>query len=91
VLFQKDNQASLLIYLAGASNPAVFGTRAVTLAKDPESARRISVARWDYVVRHNPGLNTTAAPRAFIEDGVGMGSLIYCYLNGSWAVLPGAD
>jgi hypothetical protein len=91
VLCQQDNQASLLIYLAGSSKPAVFDTHGAGLVGDPESARGIRVADWDYVVRHNPGIRPAAAPRACIEDGVGMGSLIYCYLNGAWAVLEGAD
>jgi hypothetical protein len=91
VLCQQDNQASLLIYPAGSSKPAVFGTHGAGLVDDPESARGIRVARWDYVVQHNPGLRPAAAPTACIEDGVGMGSSVYCYLGGAWAVLAGAD
>jgi hypothetical protein len=91
VLCQQDNQASLLIYLAGTSKPAVFGTGRYGLVDDPESAREIRVAGWAYVVRHNPGIRAAAAPTACIEDGVGMGSIIYCYLDGAWAPLAGAD
>ena len=91
VLCQQDNQASLLIYLAGTSKPSVFGTGRYGLVDDPESARGIRVADWDYVVRHNPGIRVTAAPTACIEDGAGMASTIYCYLDGAWAPLAGAD
>ena len=91
VLCQQDNQASLLIYLAGTSKPAVFGTGGYGLVDDPESARGIRVAGWDYVVRHNPGVRAAGAPTACIEDGVGMGSVIYCFLDGAWAPLAGAD
>lgn len=90
-LCQQDNQASLLVYLAGSSKPAVFGTHGAGLVGDPESARGIRVADWDYVARHNPGIRPAAAPKACIEDGVGMGSSIYCYLNGEWVRLAGAD
>jgi hypothetical protein len=91
VLCQQDNQASLLIYLAGTSQPAVFGTGGYGLVDNPESARGIRVADWDYVVRHNPGIRVAAAPTACIEDGAGMASSIYCYLDGAWAPLAGAD
>ena len=91
VLCQQDNQASLLIYLAGTSKPSVFGAGGYGLVDDPESARAIRVAGWDYVVRHNPGIRVTAAPTACIEDGAGMASTIYCYLDGAWAPLAGAD
>ena len=91
VLCQQDNQASLLIYLGGTSKPAVFGTGGYGLVDDPESARGIRVTDWDYVVRHNPGIRVTAAPTACIEDGAGMASTIYCYLDGAWAPLAGAD
>jgi hypothetical protein len=91
VLCQQDNQASLLIYLVGSSKPAIFGTGGYGLVDDPESARGIRVADWNYVVRHNPGVRAAAAPTACIEDGVGMGSVIYCYIGGAWAPLAGAD
>jgi hypothetical protein len=91
VLCQQDNQASLLIYLAGSSKPAIFGTGGYGLVDDPESARGIRVAGWNYVVRHNPGVRAAAAPASCIEDAVGMGSVIYCYLDGAWAGLAGAD
>jgi len=91
VLCQQGNQASLMLYLAGSSKPAIFGTHGAGLVDDPELARGIRVAGWDYVVRHNPGIRPANAPKVCIEDGVSMGSLIYCYVNGAWAVLTGAD
>src|ERR1035437_3650733 len=91
VLCQQGNQPVLLIYLAGSGTPAVFGTHGAGLVDDSESARGIRVADWDCVVRHNPGIRVAAAPTACIEDGVGMGSSIYCYLDGAWAPLAGAD
>jgi hypothetical protein len=91
VLCEQGGQASLLIYLAGSGAPSVFSTHGAGLVDDPESTRGIRVARWDYVRRHNPGIRPATAPRACIEDGVGMGSSIYCYLNGAWLVLAGAD
>lgn len=91
VLCQQDNQASLLIYLAGGSKPAVFDTHGAGLAGDPESARGIRVVPWDYVARHNPGIPPAVTPRPCIEDGVGMASSIYCCLNGAWVALAGAD
>ncbi len=91
VLCQRGNQASLLIYLADSSKPDVFGTHGAGLVDNPELARRIRVVGWDYVVRHNPGIRRANAPKVCIEDGVSMGSLIYCYVNGTWAVLTGAD
>jgi hypothetical protein len=91
VLCQRGNQASLLLYLAGSSKPAIFGTHGAGLVDNPELARGIRVVGWDYVVRHNPGIQPANAPKVCIEDGVGMGSLIYCHMNGAWAVLTGAD
>ncbi len=90
ILCQQGNQASLLIYLAGSSEPAVFGTNGA-LGDDPESARRIRIASFDYVAKHNPGIRPADVPGACIEDGAGMGSSIYCYLNGAWVRLAGAD
>jgi hypothetical protein len=91
VLCQQDKRASLLIYVAGSSKPVVFGTYGAGLGDDPESARGIRVVHWDYVAQHNPGIPPSDAVEACIEDGVGMGSSIYCYLNGAWAPLAGAD
>jgi hypothetical protein len=91
VLCQRGNQASLLIYLAGSSKPAIFGTHSAGLVDNPELARGIRIVGWDYVVRHNPGIRPANALKVCIEDGVSMGSLIYCNVNGAWAVLTGAD
>ena len=46
---------------------------------------------WEYVARHNPGLKVSAEPKACVEDSMGMGSSIYCYLKGRWQKLAGAD
>jgi len=91
ILCQQDRVASLLIYIAGSSEPAVFGTHGAGLVDDPESARGIRVASSDYVAKHNPGIRPETIPPACIEDGVGMGSSIYCYVSGAWMVLAGAD
>ena len=91
VLCQRDNQASLFIYLEGSSKPAIFDTHAAGLVDDAESARGIRIADWGYVARHNPGIRPAPAPTACIEDGVGMASSIHCHLNGSWVRLAGAD
>jgi hypothetical protein len=91
ILCQQGNQASLLIYAAGSGEPALFGTHGVGLGDDPESARGIRVASFDYVTKHNPGIRPADVPGACIEDGAGMGSSIYCYLNGAWVRLAGAD
>jgi hypothetical protein len=91
VLCQRDHQASLFLYLAGSDGPAIFGTNGAGLVADPEGARRIRVVDWDYVARHNLGLRADTAARACIEDGAGIGSSIYCYLNGAWVPLAGAD
>jgi len=91
VLCQHGNRASLLLYLAGSSEPAIFATHGAGLAEDPEGVRGIRVARWDYVAQHNPGIRRAAVPGTCLEDGTGMGSSIYCYLNGGWVVLAGAD
>ena len=91
VLCQQGNQASLLIYLAGSGKPSVYGTHGGGLVDDPESSRGIRVADWNYVAQHNPGIRPASPPKTCIEDGVGMGSSIYCYLNGAWVGLAGAD
>lgn len=91
VLCQQGHQASLMIYTAGRGTPAVLGTHGGGLVDDPEAARGIRSVEWDYVVRHNPGLRGRSAPKACVEDGVGMGSSIYCFLNGEWVGLTGAD
>ncbi len=91
VLCQLGSQASVLVYTADSSTPAILGTHRAGLVDNPEGARGIRLARWDYVVRHNPGIRPAGVPSACIEDGVGMGSSIYCYLNGAWVVLAGAD
>jgi hypothetical protein len=91
VLCQRGNQASVLIYNAGSGTPAVLGTHGAGLVDNPEGARGLRLVRWDYVVRHNPGIRSVDVPSVCIEDGVGMGSSIYCYLNGAWVVLAGAD
>jgi hypothetical protein len=92
VLCQQGNRASLLIYLAGSHTPSIFNETGAGLTEEPESARAIRVVGWDYVARHNPGTAPVDAPaRACIEDGVGMGSSIYCHLNGAWVALTGAD
>jgi hypothetical protein len=90
VLCQQGDMASLHIY-AGASRPVIFDRHGAGLGADPESARGIRVVSWDYVAKHNPALRLVSPPFACIEDSAGMGSLIYCYLAGTWTVLPGAD
>jgi hypothetical protein len=90
-LCQQDNRASLLIYLAGSSKPAVFDTNGAGLTDAAESARGIRVADWDYVAQHDPGIRPAVTPKACIEDGVGMASSIYCHLDGAWVRLAGAD
>jgi hypothetical protein len=91
VLCQRDNQASLFIYRDGGSEPAIFNTHGSGLSEDPESARGIRSVRWDYVARHNPGIRPGLNQGVCVEDGVGMGSSIYCYLDGAWVPLAGAD
>src|SRR5205807_761578 len=91
VLCQQGGQASLMVYRAGAGQPFISGTHAAGLNADPESARGIRVVEWEYVARHNPGLPMRSTPGPCIEDAAGMGSAIYCYLNGTWRVLAGAD
>jgi hypothetical protein len=92
VLCQQGGQASLIIYSRSDAGPDVFATHAAGLTGDPESARGLRLAGWDYVVRHNPGLRRAPeSAGACIEDGVGMGSVIYCYLGGAWTALAGAD
>jgi len=46
VLCQRDNQASLFIYLAGSSKPAIFDTHGAGLVDDAETARGIRIADW---------------------------------------------
>jgi hypothetical protein len=84
VLCQRDNRASLLIY------PAAVESRPYSVPMGPDSwtTRRVHVG---YASLAGIMLIRPTAPRACIEDGVGMGSSIYCYLDGAWAVLAGAD
>jgi hypothetical protein len=79
------------LYLAGSSKLAVFNTNGEGLTDAPESARGRRIADWDYVAQHNPGIRPAIAPKACIEDGVGMASSICCHLNGAWVRLAGAD
>ena len=89
VLCQQGKFASLMIYGEDGGKPGVFGTHGAGLVDDPEAARNIRIVQWDYVARHNPGLRS--APGDCIEDGAGMGSTLYCYLDGRWTALAGAD
>jgi len=92
VLCQIGDQASLLIYTAGRGRPAVLNTHPGGLdASNPEAARAIRRVGGDYVARHNPGLQLRTMQRACVEDGLGMGSVLYCYLDHKWTPLAGAD
>jgi hypothetical protein len=92
-LCQHGEQASRMIYLDGSGRPSMIGEPgAVRLGDDPESVRGIQSVHWDYVLRHNPGMvDRPDHPPACVEEGVGMGSTIYCDLDGTWAPLAGAD
>jgi hypothetical protein len=80
-----------MIYLPGKDVPDVFATHGAGLVDAPEGARGIRLADRDYVAKHNPGMRSGDLPKVCVEDGVGMGSSIYCYMGGSWALLAGAD
>ena len=43
------------------------------------------------MARHNPELRLARKPKACLEDALGMGSVLYCYLDGKWVDLMGAD
>ena len=91
VLCQQGNQSSLFLYTDASSQAAVFSTHPSGLTGDPESARGIRAVGWSYALQHNPGFQNAAGPSSCIEDGVGMGSTLYCRLDGRWVGLAGAD
>ena len=92
VLCQIGDQASLLIYTAGREKATVLNTHPGGLdPKQPEAVRTIRGVDWNYVARHNPELRLSRKPKACVEDALGMGSVLYCYLDGKWVDLMGAD
>jgi hypothetical protein len=79
ILCKHGQQASLLLYLDGQeSAPAVFNTTAAGLDEDPEASRAITVKRSPH-----------GSP--CVEDGIGMGSSVYCYGSEGWIKSGGAD
>ena len=92
VLCRIGGEASLLIYTRGQAKAIQLNKHPGGLdEKNPEAARGIRLVHWDYVARHNPGLSTAGHPQTCVEDGVGMGSALYCNLDGAWVGLAGAD
>ena len=92
VLCQVGERVSLLVYRPGQARPEVLATHPA-IAGDPnsEGGEGIRLVNWAYVAQHNPGRRSPVIPRACLEDGVGMGSTLYCNLDGSWVGLLGAD
>jgi hypothetical protein len=92
ILCQAGERVSLMVYTPGQGRPEVLTTHpASTADPDSEGGEGLRLVSWDYVVQHNPSQRTPAVPRSCLEDGVGMGSTVYCNLGGSWASLMGAD
>lgn len=92
VLCRIGDEGSLLIYARGAGKPSVLNRHPGGLdEKNPEAARGIRAVHWGYVAQHNRELKLPEHPETCIEDGLGMGSTLYCYLDGEWVGLAGAD
>jgi hypothetical protein len=93
VLCIAGQQTYFLVYTTGRAPAAVLSTTPFTVPQSAEDGRSIRIVDRAYVADHNRSsdLQNLRKDARCVEDAIGMGSSIYCSVDGQWIMYAGAD